>query len=104
MSGVSPQVAVLATVGVLLAFVAGDRWRKFRRAVADHKIAAAATAKAKSVKWMALRAVVIAVVVLGLYIAANGVGAQRARSNPMRLPTCTPAAAGGTATPVTCPR
>lgn len=104
MSGVSPQVAVLATVGVLLAFVAGDRWRKFRRAVSDHKAASSTASSAKKAKWLALRAMVIAIVVLGLYIAANGVGARRAHSDPAPPPTCATAAPAGAAAPAACPR
>ncbi len=104
MSGVSPQIAVLATVGVLLAFVAGDRWRKFRRAVADHKAAVATASSAKRTKRLTLRAMVVAIVVLGLYIAANGVGARRAHSNPAPLSTCATVAPGGASPPAVCPR
>jgi hypothetical protein len=69
---VTPQSLVLIILGVVLAFWAGSRWRHHTRTWADHKGAVAGEKKLRKLRWVTLRAALIALVATFAYLLANG--------------------------------
>lgn len=55
-----------------MAFWAGDKWRHYRRSVADHRAAREVARKANAVRWLAFQAAWVAVAITLLYLVASG--------------------------------
>jgi hypothetical protein len=64
---------LLLVLGLFIAFWAGGKWRHFRRAWSDHKIARAAEKNLRGARWIAARTAFVAVIATLLYLVASGV-------------------------------
>jgi hypothetical protein len=64
---------LLLVIGVFIAFWAGGKWRHYRRAWSDHRVAREVEKKLRAGRWLAARAAFVAVIATVLYLVASGV-------------------------------
>jgi ABC-type dipeptide/oligopeptide/nickel transport system permease component len=67
-----PATLILVIFAVLIAFWAGSRWRHNRRTWADHKLTVGGVKSLRKLRWVTLKAALVALVATLLYLVGTG--------------------------------